>query len=98
MKAKSELITNDLKYDKYFVDDINFLIEFSYVIGKSCKEEMAEFDKLLEFCDDGIELYSLFVKFCYDEYSNEMCSYVEYLERYISDLIKEFKNKYFEEE
>ena len=98
MKPREELIIKDLRYDKYFLDDINYLIEFSYVIGKCCNQEMAEFDKLLEYCTSGIDLYSLFVIFCYEQYSFEICDYVEFLRNNIEELIVKFKDKYFEQD
>lgn len=98
MKEKRELVEQDLKYDKFYIDDMNYLIEFSYIIGKVCKEQMAEFDKLLEFCTDGVELYSLFVIFCYKEYCLYYDDYVTFLEEKTEELITKFKEKYFEEE
>ena len=98
MKEKRELIEQDLKYDKFYIDDINYLIEFSYILGKVCKEQMSEFDKLLEFCTSGIDLYSLFVIFCYKEFSFDYGDYVTFLENKTEELITKFKEKYFEEE
>ena len=95
MKEKRELIEQDIKYDNYYIEDINFLIEFSYIIGKCV--DMSDFSDILDCCTDGIEIYSLFVKFCYDQYDTGD-DYVNYLKYNISELITKFKEKYFKEE
>lgn len=90
LKEKTELVEQDLiefenKYTRY---DIVNIIELSYKLANM--EEMNKFDDLLDICTDGINLYGLFVKFCYD---NNFDTYYSNLEK----LIDLFIEKYFEE-
>ena len=90
LKEKTELVEQDLiefekKYTRY---DIVNIIELSYKLANM--EEMNKFNDLLDICTDGINLYGLFVKFCYD---NNFDTYYSNLEK----LIDLFIEKYFEE-
>ena len=98
MREKSEKLYKDFTAHEYSDDDLAYLIEFAYVLGTK-QVEMDKFDELLEYCTSGIELFSMFVQFCYNEYEKTTHEdYLRFFDNELENLVEKFKNNYFEEE
>lgn len=99
MRELSEKLRKDFTANEYTDYDLAFLVEFGYVLGTK-QAEMDKFDELLEYTlSDGIELFSMFVQFCYNEYEKTTHEdYLRFFDNELENLIEKFKNNYFEEE
>lgn len=93
---KIEKDLNELDSGKYDRNDIIDMIEISYNLYD--KKEMKEFCDLLDYANDGINTYGLFVKCCYDKYfKSSNCDIYSFLNTCLEECITEFKEKYFKE-
>ena len=98
LKENLDLVEEDLDkleegYTRYdYVD----MIEMSYMLSE--KKEMNKFSDLLEVCFDGVNLYGLFVKFCYDEYYKTKSLDMGYfLNNNLEECLNLFIKRYFKE-
>lgn len=98
MKLNLEKFYNDLDFKKYFNEDISYMLEFSYVLGQNFQKDiMCKLHELIMTTDDGIETYSLFIVFLYEQYcESNSRDYLYFINNNIESIFKEFKNYYFE--
>ena len=80
IEERTELIEKELQeLNNYSYNLIINMVEMSYILAK--KVEMNKFDKILNYSNDGINLYGLFVKFCFDKYyetnETDMCFFID---------------------
>ena len=97
-KEKLDLVEEDLDKleDGYTRYDYVDMIEMSYML--SGKEEMNKFNNLLDECFDGINLYGLFVKFCYDKYyETKSIDMGSFLNNELEECLNLFIERYFKE-
>lgn len=98
LKEDYDLVEEDLNkleegYTRY---DIVDMIEMSYMLCG--REEMQTFNYLLDICFDGINLYGLFVKFCYDKYyETKSLDMGWFLNNNLEECLDLFIQKYFKE-
>lgn len=97
LEEKCEKIENDLNelnngnYKKHEIVD---MIEISSVL--SIMDELESFLELLEYANDGINTYALFIKNCYDKFSkSSYCDMYSFLNENLDDCMQEFKDTYF---
>ena len=90
----------DIGVKNFTDDDIAMIIEFAYVIGKSETEEFRnKFFNLINGVISGIDLFTIFVKFCYNRFNtSNYIDYVEFLDFELDNLLDDFIFEYFIEE
>ena len=67
IQERTEIINEELQeLNDYSYNSIINMVEMSYILSQ--KIEINKFNKLLDYTDDGINLYGLFVKFLFDKY------------------------------
>lgn len=97
-KEKLDLVEEDLDKleDGYTRYDYVDMIEMSYMLNE--REEMNKFNDLLDVCFDGINLYGLFVKFCYDKYyETKSLDMGSFLNNELEKCLNLFIERYFKE-
>lgn len=98
-KEKEDLVLDDLNKleEGYTRCDIVDMIEIGNMLAN--RNEMARFNDMLEFCNDGVNTFGLFVKFCYDIYCQynyeDISSFLNYE---LDKCLDAFIMKYYEEE
>lgn len=97
IKLNENKLKKDLNFKNFTFDDLYYLIEFSYIIGKfNDNQYIKKLDNMIKSCDDGIEVYSLFIKYLYDKFINNGGDYVSYIEYNLEEIVTDFLNYYFE--
>ena len=83
----------ELSFKGYGSEDIAFILEISYVIGRFSIDSDAIKDlneEIQSFCG-GINVYARFVKYVYEKFMNEDgADYVEYLEYKLDGIAIEY--------
>ena len=90
----------DIGVKNFTDDDIAMIIEFAYVIGKNETEEFRKkFFNLINGVISGIDLFAMFVKFCYNKFNiSSYTDYIEFLDFELDNLLDNFIFEYFIEE
>ena len=84
-------LNNKKEYNSH---DIVDMIEISYLLAS--RDEMEKFNELLDISVDGINLFGVFVKFCYDIYFDKRYSDMSsFLNFELEECIDLFIKKYF---
>ena len=90
----------DIGVENFTDDDIAMIIEFAYIIGKNETEEFRnKFLDLIDGVTSGIDLFAMFVKFCYNKFNiSSYTDYIEFLDFELDNLLDDFISEYFIEE
>lgn len=95
IQERTELIEKELQeLNDYTYNSIINMVEMSYILSQ--KIEINKFNKLLNYTDDGINLYGLFVKFLFDKYYKTNDADMSFfIDDNLNECINLFIKKYF---
>lgn len=79
--------------------DIQFYIEFSYVVSALLERNdnlKIKLNEMVMSSDDGIQTYSFFIIYLYESYTvSNADDYVKFISNNLEEQIKEFEKIYF---
>lgn len=98
LKENTDLVMEYLKYDELNNIEISICVEISYILGKQHNIDKLN-NIILNYAQDGILTFSMFVLYCYKEYcKGKYWSIYELLDDKLEEIIENFINKYFKGE
>lgn len=81
-------------YNKLQFDDIEYIIEFSYILG-TLEEKIKRLNDFIMLSISGIDTYNVFVIYLYKKFTKESnVDYIEYITHNIKEIIDDFIKKY----